>query len=274
MSTTESLRERINHVLAETGVSQAKFALAAGMDLERLKNMCSGKIQKLRPDEARNISSAYGYRDAWLIGGKGPKKLTPIERSAQPSLEDIRAATADVVELGLEGDAAALMQELLFFFRRKDHDGVLDTLGRVGLGWSEFVQVPRYDIRASAGPGALVDGEHVLNHMAFRNDWLRHVLGLNPQRLALIDVDGDSMMPTLTHGDMILIDTTEGKGVTEGIHVINLSGRLLVKRLRPLVDGSIEVISDNQRYATEMVSAMQFDQLKVVGRVVWQGRRV
>lgn len=141
-------------------------------------------------------------------------------------------------------------------------------------GWSDFVQVPRYDIRASAGAGALVDQEHVLNHMAFRADWLRNVLGLNAERLALIDVDGDSMAPTLTHGDMILVDTAEGNGVRDGIHVINLGGRLLVKRLRPLVDGSIEVASDNERYGSETVSGEKLNQLKIVGRVVWQGRRV
>ena len=274
MSTAESLKSRINHVLAETKTSQAAFAMAAGMDLERLRNMCAGKIKTLRADEARNIRTAYGYRELWLREGKGPETLSAEEKKAQPTLDDISASTADVVELGLEQEAALLMQQLLFHYRRKDRDGIMGTLSRVGHGWDAFVQVPRYDIRASAGPGALVDGEHVLNHMAFRDDWLRHVLGLRPERLALIDVDGDSMAPMLTHGDMILVDTTDGKGVTEGIHVINLGGRLLVKRLRPLVDGSVEVASDNERYGSEVVPAEQLDQLKVVGRVVWQGRRV
>ena len=40
------------------------------------------------------------------------------------------------------------------------------------------------------------------------------------------------------------------------------------------MDGSVEVASDNERYGSEVVPAEQLDQLKVVGRVVWQGRRV
>lgn len=38
--------------------------------------------------------------------------------------------------------------------------------------------------------------------------------------------------------------------------------------------GAVEVISDNERYGTETISGDQLAQLHIVGRVVWQGRRI
>ena len=56
--------------------------------------------------------------------------------------------------------------------------------------------------------------------------------------------------------------------------MINLDGRLLVKRLQPAMNGSVKVVSDNERYSSEVIDGDQLGQLHVVGQVVWQGRRV
>lgn len=80
------------------------------------------------------------------------------------------------------------------------------------------------------------------------------------------------MSPTINDGDLILLDTREGQQTTEGIYAINLAGGLLVKRLR--LSGAVEVISDNERYGTETINGDQLAQLHIVGRVVWQGRRI
>lgn len=81
------------------------------------------------------------------------------------------------------------------------------------------------------------------------------------------------MSPTINDGDLILLDTREAQQ-TEGIYAINLAGGLLVKRLRLRLSGAVEVISDNERYGTETISGDQLAQLHIVGRVVWQGRRI
>ena len=153
-------------------------------------------------------------------------------------------------------------------FARKDAPVVADSVD-----WSAYIQVPQYDVRASAGNGALVHEENVVDHLVFKRDWIVRSMGLDPRRLALIDVRGDSMAPTINDGDLILLDTREAQQ-TEGIYAINLAGGLLVKRLRLRLSGAVEVISDNERYGTETISGDQPAQLHIVGRVVWQGRRI
>lgn len=140
--------------------------------------------------------------------------------------------------------------------------------------WSAYIQVPHYDVRASAGNGSVVHEENVVDHLVFKRDWVMRSMGLDPRRLALIDVRGDSMSPTINDGDLILLDTREGQQTTEGIYAINLAGGLLVKRIRLRLSGSVEVISDNERYGTETISGDQLGQLHIVGRVVWQGRKI
>lgn len=138
----------------------------------------------------------------------------------------------------------------------------------------DFVHVPRYDVKASAGHGAVVNDESIVDSLAFKRDWIVRALGLDPARLALIDVAGDSMTPTISDGDLILLDTRPMTHRAEGIYVISHDNALLVKRLRVRLNGDVEIISDNPRYGSETITGEQLTRLRIVGRVVWQGRRV
>lgn len=138
----------------------------------------------------------------------------------------------------------------------------------------QYVEVPRYDVAASAGGGAVIRDEAVVDHLAFKRDWIVKELGLDAGHLALIAIRGDSMLGTINSGDLVLLDTRPGMGYSDGIYVIQLQGALLCKRLHFKLTGVVEVMSDNKAYATEVVSAEELGRLTVVGRVVWHGRRV
>lgn len=132
-----------------------------------------------------------------------------------------------------------------------------------------WVDVPRMAIGASAGPGAEADSELVFDSIRFSWRWLR-AMGLQPDRLSTIVVAGDSMEPTLRHGDEILVDRVR-RAWRDGIHVVRLGESLLVKRLDTSRPGTIVLISDNPAYpAVEMAAA----EVEVVGRVVWKGGRI
>src|SRR5690606_36339882 len=84
-----------------------------------------------------------------------------------------------------------------------------------------FVLVPRLDIGASAGHGALTDEERALGPLAFRDAWLRRVGSGNATALSVIQVMGDSMTPLLADGDDILVDTADNADrVRDGIYVL------------------------------------------------------
>ena len=138
-----------------------------------------------------------------------------------------------------------------------------------------MVTVPRLDIGASAGAGGFAEGEGASAHFAFDRGWIRQ-LGANPTQLALIRVQGDSMVPTLGDGDDIMVDAGDAiDRLRDGIYVLRRDGMLLVKRLARQISGGaarVAIISDNDAYPSDHNVAI--DDLDVVGRVVWVGRRV
>lgn len=137
-----------------------------------------------------------------------------------------------------------------------------------------LISVPRLDIGAAAGAGALPGEERVGAHFAFDAKWLRQLGASDPQRLSIIKVQGDSMSPTLADGDEILVDTSEAaRKLRDGIYVLRLEDALMVKRLalNPAAR-RLSIKSDNDAYP----SWPDCDPagIDVIGRVIWSGRRI
>ncbi|HYJ82357.1 MAG TPA: S24 family peptidase, partial [Allosphingosinicella sp.] len=95
-----------------------------------------------------------------------------------------------------------------------------------------LIKVPRLDVGASAGPGAINDSEGAISHIAFDPKWLRQLCKGGTNRLSFIRVQGDSMSPTLADGDDILVDGADGADrLRDGIYVLRREESLMVKRL-------------------------------------------
>ncbi|WP_373475073.1 helix-turn-helix transcriptional regulator [Sphingorhabdus sp.] len=136
----------------------------------------------------------------------------------------------------------------------------------------EMRLIPKLAVGASAGPGAMNDVETLAGKIGFDEKWLRKQ-GLDPANLSLIRVDGESMAPTLHHGDDIMVDRSiTAAGFRDGIFVIRLDDVLMVKRLAKGPAGRLSVLSDNPSYPdwSDIAGAS----VSIVGRVVWTGRRL
>ena len=82
------------------------------------------------------------------------------------------------------------------------------------------------------------------------------------------------MAPTLLPGDDILVDRSDGDArVRDGIYVLRMDDTLMVKRLtlHP-VTRRVTVQSDNPAYADW--PDLSLSDIKLIGRVIWTGRRV
>lgn len=137
-----------------------------------------------------------------------------------------------------------------------------------------LVPVAHSPVRASAGPGAIPDGERGKPRFAFDERWLRALTSAAPADLSMIRVEGDSMAPTLNDGDDILIDRRAcGEQLRDGIYVLRVDDSLLVKRLaiHPL-GRSLTVQSDNPAYPDWPDCGM--GDVHCIGRVIWAGRKV
>lgn len=140
-----------------------------------------------------------------------------------------------------------------------------------------YVAIPLYNgVRAAAGGGAIVEHETPDDALVFKEEWVRIELGARPQDLYLIRVAGDSMEPTLRSGDVILVDRRATRPDREGVYILRMNEMLLVKRLQALPGGVVRVISDNTAFLPFEIKAADVggDELAIIGRVVWTGRRM
>lgn len=137
----------------------------------------------------------------------------------------------------------------------------------------EYARLPLYDIRASAGRGSLVEDGEPIGWRLFEMGWVRAIAGAKLDKLAVVQVAGDSMQETLHDGDHVLVDRGRRALAQPGIFVLSLDGELIVKRISmDLQTRALTVISDNPRYPAQVVDGP--DRLVVVGRVIWLGRNV
>ena len=139
--------------------------------------------------------------------------------------------------------------------------------------WSEFAKIPLYDVEVSAGYGAVVDQEQIKGVIAFRQDWLRSK-GLQQSKVITLTAKGDSMQPTIDHGDLLLVDCNTKNVTSDSIYVIRRDGHLFVKRLQQMISGDLYIKSDNPTYTQETIPKHEVKNLDIIGRVVWIGHEI
>ena len=135
-----------------------------------------------------------------------------------------------------------------------------------------MVAVPRLDVGASAGAGAEPGPERAVGQIAFDQAWLRRMRVPSGEGLSLIRVQGDSMAPTLSDGDEILVNRSDaGERLRDGIYVLRMDDALVVKRVAVNPAGRrLTIRSDNDAYPSW--PDCDPTAVDVVGRVVWVSR--
>ncbi len=195
-----------------------------------------------------------------------------LKGEAEPSRERLVAlahATGVGVAWLAEGEGPEPVFEAVSGGRRRQ--GVRDIVDDAD--WSDFVLLPRRPEAAAAGSvtPAPPSGSAF---MALRHDWIRAVCGVEPSKLVLETAIGESMTPTIRHGNTLLIDSSDQTFRNFGIYVLEINGQRLVKRVQRKHDGSLVLISDNTAYQPDIVDKAAADDVMVVGRVVWAGGTV
>jgi len=130
---------------------------------------------------------------------------------------------------------------------------------------------------ASMGAGTdQHDTDTLCGHITLTETFARNqIKPSNPSALRFIHAYGDSMEPTFSSGDVLLVDTGAVDVKIDGVYVLRAHGRLFVKRVRQRMDGQFEISSDNPNHRT--VDVLNGDhEVAVVGRVLWawNGRRM
>lgn len=137
-----------------------------------------------------------------------------------------------------------------------------------------FLLLPRYNVHAASGTGAVVHSEQIVDFLAFKTEWVRRQLGIPPENLGLIENIGSSNEPTIRPGDLLLVNFGIDRVVSEHFYVIGREDELIIKRVQPMFNGDLVLSSDNPAYKDETVKAADAPALRVLGRVIWIGRMI
>jgi phage repressor protein C with HTH and peptisase S24 domain len=139
---------------------------------------------------------------------------------------------------------------------------------------ARYVSVPSFSVHSSPGGHTPDKNDEQIDFLQFKPEWIAKTLGTSADHLTLAGVKGDSMEPTLSDGDIILVDTTDGRFKANAIYALQIWGSLQVRRIQRKTDGTVVLRSDNKSYEPETVLSDRVQYLEVVGRVVWHGRRM
>lgn len=269
------LAERLKKVLVLAGMKHNEFALSVGVRVDRLKNLINGKVKRLTEAEVLAISRVHGVRGIWLSEGKGPMRLESGEVKIVRAAVEMKGASAEVEAMGVRPEMRETATRLLFSFKRQDGEGVQGILQSLAglqqqLLQADTASVSFYDVQASAGNGAAVTGEDVIGQFSVRKNWLSRK-GFKATDLSMISARGDSMEPTIHHGDLLLVAALRTEAMTDGIYLIEIGGDLFCKRLQRQFGGGVTIRSDNPKYDPQHLPAESAAALHVVGRIVWVG---
>lgn len=136
---------------------------------------------------------------------------------------------------------------------------------------SEFVEIPHYSVRASAGLGQ--DGADSLPTYfnKYRRDWWQKHIGANPDKCITVDIGGDSLSPILNEGDRPIINLAENEVLAEAIYLFRFDGQVFIKYLERVPGKGLIARSQNPRYQPwDIGDGSQHSEFKVIGRAIYK----
>jgi len=236
---TSTLVAELRRRMAAGDFNQKSLARAAGLNETAVRDILVGRSRHPRHDTVEKLARALGCAVADLIDPRGAAGRETSSRSLSRARRPSSAQSSPT--------PAEMIDELVF--------------------------VPTYEISAAAGEGIVIDGEHETGRLAFRHEWLRGATSAPPDQLAVITVRGDSMYPTLAHGDAILVDLTQRQIRADGIYIVRFGDFVLVKRLHiDPVRREVTISCDNTAYPP--LAPVTPEDVEVAGRVIWVGRKL
>jgi transcriptional regulator with XRE-family HTH domain len=274
----ESLAQRIKRLRKEAGLSQAQLADACGWKSQsRVGNYEAGTREPNLADISA-IAKALRIDDAQLLLSTPPADLSPLSfETAQTSVAPGSAADAVRAMLAKSGKNVpeALKQKIIAVADTADSNVVTVDFSRPGLVGDE-VWIAHYDVRGALGGGEIAhDFPEMLQDVRVSPSKLR-AMGVEFKEhfhLKMITGWGQSMTPTIKHGDPLLVDVSIKEFIGDGIYFFSYQGFQYIKRLQMKGKTKFKMISDNRKHKAEDIF---IDETYIQARVllVWNANLV
>lgn len=147
--------------------------------------------------------------------------------------------------------------------------------------------IPEIDARAGAGGGGLasvgvkpggdggtVAADEIKATWGLPDDYVRGELHVRPADAYIIEIRGDSMSPTLQPGDRVMVDTADRTPSPPGVFAIWDGFGVVAKRVEIVPNSDpvlLKIKSDNSNHDDY---ERTIDEVSVIGRIIWVGRRI
>jgi len=186
-----------------------------------------------------------------------PYKGTATTRLSQPTFDKLRAAFPEFP--GWTGEAT-------------DHRGMLGPRsGPAG----ELVYIRSMEFGRAMDVGAPTDEFPATGLVPFNLDFVRSVTSAPIDQLVIVGGHGESMEPTLLRSDLLMFDRSDcSLRISDAIWALRYAGGGMVKRLRRVREEGRDrllILSDNPAVPPQWA---EIEDVHVLGRLVWVGRRM
>lgn len=234
----ETFANRVRTLREQLGLTQTELANLCGLKQPDISKIELGRIQQTI--EILGLSRALGVSPDWLATGNGPKY------------------TNNLIPL-LQGKQATPLEE-----RAHGAISLIDLDNN-----PEYPSVRRVAIKAQAGvTGYAVeymndDGPPIV----FRRDWYASN-NFRPEKMLAMRIAGESMIPNLQPGDLIVINTESATPKDGVAFVVAYEGEITAKRM-VRDDGLWWLSSDNadqRRYPRKKCNG----DTQIIGEVIYR----
>jgi len=271
---------RLKKSLAEKGIDQ----WGAGARLAEMTKVTPKAASKWLngesipgPAKMQAIAAHLDVKIEWLQHGSGDGPgLSEGEPDLSPTSTAADKIRAMLAGKGLGEDKLRKLLAVAEGDEAEEAGGVLvhDAYkpGKVG----DEVWIAHYDIRGALGGGEVAhDYPEMLQDVRVSPSQLR-AMGVEFKEhyhLKMITGWGQSMAPTIKHGDPLLVDISIKEFIGDGIYFFSYQGFQYIKRLQMKGKDKFKMLSDNRKHKAEDIFA---DETYIQARVllVWNANLV
>lgn len=141
-----------------------------------------------------------------------------------------------------------------------------------GVDPAAYAYVRKATSKLSAGGGVIPEEEFESQRYAFLRSWLRSV-ATSAENCILMEIDGDSMHPTLDSGDIVLIDMGRTEVISDGVFAFGEGDVINIKRIQR-AHPKYRIISDNSDEKKYPCREVEPCDIRIIGRIIWLARMI
>ncbi|MCR5260620.1 MAG: hypothetical protein K6C94_02160 [Candidatus Gastranaerophilales bacterium] len=132
-----------------------------------------------------------------------------------------------------------------------------------------IITLEHIGIKPSCGTGTSIYDNAEITPVTLGIDLINNIFKVSdPKKLKLFTASGDSMETTIYDCDLLLVDENRKDYNNGGIFIITINDEWYCKRLRLMLNGDLEIISDNPKYGTEIKHPNDDIEIRIIGKVI------